>query len=257
MRIKERIWSLFGIDYNQRDSYKDTNDRGFLQRYNEMLAEDMDTHILPKVEQLIDRLLMPHRMDNKFIGHLEGSRGVNVVIDFSDNELRKVVLQIIIQVNRIKGTKLSYEVMLRLLGFDTVEVIEDFTIYSFDSPVTLDDEVRRLDSGGRCAPCTDYDINLTGAVPMTATLLSQIKTVIDYVEPINAKLRKIYYEGFDITDGGVVFFILDFELGGGDLSYILLGPADIAFSIVDGDLIATGSLAPDFSITDADIFQNI
>lgn len=238
-KIKEYIFSLFTAWDTREDVNKDSEKKGTLQRYNETLGEQWDDDILPLVNNLIDNTLVPKTMLPKFIPYLESMVGLDNIV--TDLDVRKALLQNIIRIYTVKGTKRSYEILFKLLGFDSVEIIEEDISFGFDSPVILDDPTRIFDNGSSCFRCGFYTLNLTGTAAFTSDLRSTIFKAIKLVEPIHARLLEVTYNGDSID------IITIFVAENGDLIYETVN--DIRLLLDErGDLFINGSSATKYSI---------
>jgi hypothetical protein len=200
-----KIWQYFGDYFHKNDSYKDAEGKGLLQRYNELIEEDIQSNIYPMMNSLLDNLLLASTMLDRFVGDLEYTVGLQ--LRFSDLiSLRKNILKYIFYFYKIKGTRRGYEVLLRWLGFESVVITEFWANGGLDSSVDLDDINRRFDSGGKCSGCSEYEIALTGSVAISPDLLRYIHNIVKFNEPINARLRRITYNGNDMSS--LFYFIL-------------------------------------------------
>jgi hypothetical protein len=228
------LWQYFPYFVRKNDSYKDTDGKGLFQRYNEIIEEDINVNIYPIMSSIIDNLLIASTMLDRFVADLESTVGVH--LRFSDLiSLRKNILKYIFYFYKIKGTKRGYEVLLRWLGFDTVEITEFYETGGLDSPNDFDDSIRRFDSGGKCNGCSEYQITLTGSLPITADLIRFVTNIVKFNEPINARLRKIIYNGREMDN---LFY---FTLQNGNLLFFDDSNYDFELSVdANGNLIVTG-----------------
>lgn len=219
--IKDKIFPLFGEWKALEDSYKDNFGKGIFENFNLVLGEDLDA-LVAKIDGYLTNLLFYRTIEEVRIPFFLEAEGCYINTNLYSNAQLRALMRSLKQLNNIRGTILSYEVMFRWLGFETVQVIEDFNIYTFDSPLTLDSDIRpTFDTGDKCKGCIRYDLVLTGNVPLTPLLYDQIKDVLAYLEPIDAKLRKITYNGFDITNGQFLFFHINSD---GRLIFTTLNP---------------------------------
>jgi hypothetical protein len=116
----------------------------------------------------------------------------------SEYPMMRKILRFLIGLYKIKGTVNGYKVLFRMIGIDGEITITEYSMNTgFDSSITLDDPIRRLDSYS--ATCSPYSIVLTGIQPMTDELIAQISSVVVWNEPINAKLISLTYNGSTIT----------------------------------------------------------
>lgn len=212
--LEEKIFDFFGRHAKKNDTYKDANGKGIWQRYNEGLAADYDEQVGPLLNNYVDNLLVPAKAAPRFIPYLEQLFGGLVKI-FDDIYYRRKVLAFATRIFQIKGTKLSYEVLLKLAGFTSVNIIEDFTGTGFDSPYTLDDSERRFDQSG-CPSCTNYSIELDGDyVELTQELKEVVYSIVRFVEPINARLTSVTYKGNEVVEKIITVNVDEY----GNLSY--------------------------------------
>lgn len=230
--LKDKIFGFFGRDIKKRDSYKDSEGKGFLQRYNEVMGEEYDTYYGVYLDNLVDYTLVPKTVLDKFIPYLEQMFGG---LQFSGTTLatrRKIVSYALVLYN-IKGTKKSYDLIYRLLGFDSVTIVEHIDEYSFDSPVTFDDFYRRFDS--KCPACSAYTINVYGDLTLDDDLHKMIFRAAELCEPINATLRAVFYNGTLLISDDLPSIFIDVN---GDLQYENVAAPEIEFELtLDGDLL--------------------
>lgn len=231
--LQDIIFKLFGSFEKREDSYKDEAGRGLNERVNRTLGQDFDENTTPFLNELIDRTLVPADVLARFIPYLEEMMGVGQ--PFTDEiAIRRKLLRFITRITAIKGTARSFDVLFKLLGFTSVTLIEHAATFGFNSAVTWDDPVRRLNSG--CPSCTDYSLELTGTMPLTAELRDTIGVVVKFCQPINARLRAILYNGDPVETEALWVLIQQ-----ADLFYDnSLSPADVMFMDAKGDLYIEG-----------------
>jgi hypothetical protein len=190
--LKPRIFQYFGVNSKVKDTFKDVNGKGINERYQECLGEGYDDELQDLLDNFIDRTIVPAEILSRLIPYMEYNLGNPVVVS-NDVSMRRKMIQFAHRIYNIKSTKLSYEILLRMLGFDTV-VIQEFTITSgFDSDLTFDDPSRTFDQGNRA--CNYYSVLLTGAISISPQINEAIFRILDYLEPINADLREVLYNG--------------------------------------------------------------
>lgn len=208
--LKERVFGFFGVAAKVNDTYPDVNGKGIWERYNEAMGEGYDDELSDLIDLFQENTLIPRSMLSKLIPTYEKMVGDPVRV-LDTIQMRRRVLKFIHSIYNIKGTALSYEVMLKMLGFDTVVVNEYTIVGGFDSDVTLDDPDRRFDESANKV-CSYYSIELTGVIAMDPPVFDAIFRIIDFLEPINAHLRKVIYNGDDITPDERIFdFSYDFS----------------------------------------------
>lgn len=249
--LKPIIFKLYGYAEKVYDSYKNPSfdNKGIFERYNESVAEDFDENIAPLINQFVDNTMQPSTAFFKFIPYLENMLGMNLVI-YSEENRRRKYLSIINKLYDIKGTIPAYVIMLKWQGFSNVYIVEHEKASGFDSPVTFDDSRRRFDSGN-CQGCNEYSIQLEGNVVADSEILDRIYKIIEFNEPINAKLRSLTLNGDFIVQQVITVYISDGTDGNqaGDLIYnndqdptLTLRIADASDAPIyqEGDLIIGG-----------------
>lgn len=204
-KLKTRLFEYFGRDAKVRDTFKDVNGKGISERYHEALGEGYDDDVSDLLDNFIDRTIVPKEMVSQLIPLMEWMLGSPVVVTDAV-AMRRRIIQFAQQIYNIKSTALSYEILLRMLGFDTV-TIQEFVITSgFDSDVTLDDEARVFD--GADSNCSEYSVLLTGSITVTDAVNEAVFRIIEFLEPVNADLREVLYNGAPIepvSDGIGIF----------------------------------------------------
>lgn len=209
MIFKDKIFEFFG-HWKLYDSNKDVQGKGTMERFNEVVGEDIDDELLPYLDYLILRNIVPETADESRLANLE--RNVNLDLYFGSSlTARRRVRKHIHFFNQIRGTVRAYHLMFKLIGFD-IEITEEWMEYSFDSPVTFDDPIRRFDMG--CGGCSAYRIDILGdywddvneVTTITQEQLDAFRSIIIYNQPINATL-----DGLFIDKLGAAYQILSYD----------------------------------------------
>lgn len=240
MNLKDTIFSYFGQYQVVSDINKDTDGKGTLQRYNESVGAEYDEYLAPLQEELLDNNLVPSTAYVQYLPYLTDRVGSTLFMG-SDDASKRRVLKYIHRWYSIKGTIRAYQLQLGMLGF-TVDIVENFSRYTFDSPTTFDDPVRRFDMS--CRTCGDYYINLTGTVIITPEIVEAIFSIIKFNEPIHAHLKGVTYNG-----GYLVQVIISVTLDtNGDLVYGNTYDPSLILTLVGGDLVVNGNMASHYSI---------
>lgn len=196
MLLKDKIFDFFGLQAKVDDINKDVNNKGFNQRFQELLAFDLDENELDLINKFMDNLVNPYTLLEQYIIYRENMIGAELPIS-SDIYFRRKIIPLYFRLYDIKGSIPAYIQMFRMIGFDTVDIIEGTASNGLDhDTLTLDSDERRLDSTG--AVSGYYEVHLTGTMPITDNLKQFIYNVIEINEPINAELRRILYNGTDI-----------------------------------------------------------
>ena len=248
-RFKPIIFDkYFGRADKASDPNKDVNSKGTNERFQEILANDWDEELLPLVDNILDNTLVPETMLEKFIPYIEQMLGIDSLVD--DMSIRRKIIQNIMAIYKVKGTLRSYEILFKLLGFNSVTIEEIEFQQGFDSPVTFD-AVTRVFDDSPCQTCSQYDLILTGAMPLTTKLLDLINRAVLLVEPINAKRRKIIYNLAEVENFSI------FVASNGDLIFDPLLQTVTDFnSINDGDLEVTGNQSNSFTTDNGNLLQD-
>jgi len=195
--LKEKIFPFFGVDAKRRDTFKDINGKGISERYQEALGDGYDDEVSDLVDNLLDNILVPKTMKATHIHLMEWMLGGIVRVN-GTTAMRRKIIGFAHTIYNIKGTAKSYEVLLRLLGFATVTIEELVEVGTFDSDTTFDDEFRTFDSDPGCG-CAKYNVLLTGGVSVSDEMIIAIYRIINFLEPINATLGHVYYNGSEIS----------------------------------------------------------
>lgn len=194
--LQNIIFNLFGLTAKNDDKFKDGNNKGLSQRYNELLASDLDENELDLINYFIENLVDPFTIEEKYLAYEEGKIGLHLSI-YTDNYFRRKIIPLMYSLYNIKGTLTAYEQFFFMLGFDSVLIIEGTASNGFDHPtLTFDSTERKFDSRGALSGF--YSITLTGSMSITNSLKQVIYNVIELNEPIWATLRSITYNGTDI-----------------------------------------------------------
>lgn len=245
INLRERLFTLFGKPEKLADQHKDAQGRGLKERFIRVLGAEYDESVLPLVENFLANVIDPETALAKFVPYLETQMGVNYQIS-DELVIRRKLIAWSSRITRIKGTKRSFEILLKLMGFLTVEIIEHFPQSGFDSPITLDDDERVFDGG--CSGCVDYSLLLTGTLTMSDEVKAWIRSVVVYCEPINGRLREILYNGTPLVYGYIIAWINE----EGDLRYDNTAAPRTFLQILDnGDLQIFGEGAGFYKVTTA------
>lgn len=200
MLFIDKLFDYFGAYDKRSDLNKDVNGRGIWERYNRAIGKSIDNECVTLIDNLMKNIYDPDTCFSRYVQYLESMLGYNK--DLNTLYLspaipaRRRMLKKILRLYQIKGTKRAYTLLFGMLGFG-VTLVENFNDYSFDSPVTFDDPVRRFDM--KCDTCSTYVINLTGGGPMTPELLQAVLSIIEFNQPINARLTGLNYNGINIV----------------------------------------------------------
>lgn len=211
--IKDIIFKLFGNFDKEVDNNKNAEGEGTLERFNLVLGGDFDDSIYPKISYLIENVLTPFSCFERYLPFLEKSAGNHVLFFSSNPETRRKIQKYLLRFYTIKGTIKGYKLLFNLLGFDA-EITESWQEFTFDSPITFDNEERRFDM--QCRGCSKYCINLIRSYGIpgepTEEEIQAIKNIIAFNEPINARLDCITFDEapIDLGDYSYEDFNIDY-----------------------------------------------
>lgn len=116
-KLKDIIFSKYPRKMQVEDSYKDYSNRGLLQRYNEMVAEDGDENEIGSIVDFIENVIDPDTLYERLLFYKEMDCGVTTNF-LSSVEFRRKFIHYVEYILKIKGTIPSYEMCYRLMGFD-------------------------------------------------------------------------------------------------------------------------------------------
>lgn len=209
MDFKKFIWDLFPLYFYKYDTYKDHEGKGVLQRYVKTFGAEIDEEVITYLDESHENYYLNNiealKIKEKLIPIIQYLLGSPPSI-LEGEDYRKI-LQYIVPIYTIKGTRLSYKLFINLLGFE-VEIIEhepgefvgeigeQLLTYDFD-PELFYDEGNLYDSNigeteTLCVYCSDYTLLLKSLGPsLTEEVIDKIKEIIVFIEPINAVLREI------------------------------------------------------------------
>jgi len=249
--LKDIIFKLFGRRYKRTDSNKDAFGKGTYERYHESIGEDFDENELLLIDNLVANLVDPQTAFDRFIPSLEQMVGMDLPLLGDDIDKRRKLIQFANSLYNLKGTPRLIRIMIKWLGFDTVDIQEFFNNSSFDSDTTFDSNSRPT-FDNFCDPCFDYSIFLTGTVVIDQGILQSIFNMLKFNEPINGTLRTVVYNGdflvqeiisVEVLPNGDLQYDNEFDPG---LVLRIAGPGDPDGD--EGDLIIEGPNAANYSI---------
>jgi hypothetical protein len=132
------LWDLFPSYYTDKDSYKNENGKGLLERFIRAHGEELDEKIVPAIANFLD-VLNPETENSKYIPHIAYQLGSPSNI-FNTPSKYKDLLNKVIGIYKRKGTKQSYEDAFRLVGIKPILIM-------ILSPRTVMDIGLKMDTG--------------------------------------------------------------------------------------------------------------
>lgn len=177
--------------FKDNDSFKDSFNEGLLERYLKIPGGELDDEVVPYIKDFLDIIDIVN-CDEKFLPLIGSILGYPPAIDGNNNTYRKI-LSYAVAIYKIKGTKKSFEILFNMLGMDIVitELVPKKKI-TYDMDAVLYDETHLYDS--ECDHCGIYNIEYTfqpGFGPISPTILIYINNIINWLQPINAKIGTI------------------------------------------------------------------
>jgi len=179
----------------QEDSYKDEQGNGLLVRFLGIFEDELDEEVITYIENYLD-IFDPLTCDAKFLGHLAYQLG-NPPNLFRDEDKYRKLLTYIPYINQIKGSKESYRILFRLLGYDEISFYEAFADGNYrDEGLKRDANVKRDEPTPWVTPYTIYVV--TEEIPEED--MEIMLAIVDFLEPVNATLVEILIaESLDFT----------------------------------------------------------
>lgn len=181
--------------YIEKDSYKDINGKGLLERYLEVFTGYIDKELYEPINNYLE-IVDASICDEKYLNHLSDVLG-NPPDIFRDEQQYRNLLSYIVSVYKIKGTKDAYELFFSIIGF-RIEIEEDQPdpeTYIYDTTL-LYDNLETYDRN-QCENCSSYSIKFYPQVGDGTVLnisdVVLLQAAIDFNEPINANLTAFSY----------------------------------------------------------------
>lgn len=168
--------------FHINDTYKDENDEGLLERYLSIFGEELDTVVLPLIENFIkiknpiesqdflNEIVDPTNVDHgKFLDHIAYAFG-NPPDPTEEDDLYRKILSFVISLNKIRGTHKAISVWGNLLGL-TLRIIEIDPVqikydsgYQYDSELTTEISAEQIVYDTECPTCSDFYLVVEGAI---------------------------------------------------------------------------------------------
>ena len=197
--IKNIIWGFWGSWWQKKDTYQDSQGKGIWQRYNELWAEAED-EAEQKIRFFIERVHLPENyggmvgMPEELLAYRETEKGLFTPLIETSRQRRKI-LRYLHRLHANRGTIRNYIFLFGLLGLD-VQVIELISSGRFD---TGKFDTGRFDE--YAAVTGEYDLLLSSSPVMTITpaIWKAINRIIEYNNPIYARVRRILYNGLPVV----------------------------------------------------------
>lgn len=233
--------------YREQDSFKDQDNKGFLERFLEIFGQELDDYTVASITEL-QNLANPLILgDAKFLEYYSFKAGDLDVSSIGINEATyRNLLTYALSIYKVKGTLKSYKAILGIIG------ITDVVLNAYEEVTNRYDQGLLYDSGvlydeALCLTCFRYDIVLEGTQPITGQLYNSIKALVRLVEPIYAKLEIITYNQIELAEAPITIEIDE----QGNLIYDNTNDPDLILTLsADGDLLISGANAALYFVDD-------
>ena len=196
MNYEGKIFEFFGHADKWNDTYKDANGKGTLERFNELIGEDIDDNIVPKVEAMVNAIYDPNNAESKFLTLIEKTLGIEIYS--GDDTMRRRLIKNIIKLYQIRGTERVFDILFRWIGIDSYTLTIRDENRGFDNDLeTLDSVNRTFDSA--LLNCASIVIELTGTAPMSPAFVQLVTSILNFNLPITVEVESITYNGITLT----------------------------------------------------------
>lgn len=199
-RFKDWVFNRFPTPYRDKDTYKDSQGKGLLERYLTNFGIEYDDEMVLFIHDFMDILnvnLTPEKF-LPFIGYTLGSPPT-LGLDVDGNNAQRKFLSYLVSLYKIKGTAQSYNLLFNLLGLEcTIILFPKNTNKKYDTLKIYDDPTNTIQFDLSCEPCQEYSINYWNKyddplVPtintIPSTIIDTLQSIICFVQPIDCKLK--------------------------------------------------------------------
>lgn len=255
-----------------RDSYKDIDGKGFVERFLRAFGDELDNSHSAKLEGIsklyepmaVLELLGESTFDSTF-DFTFGGPDINIP-QYLDNfaialgDIPRFLtndqdfarfLTYLLAIWKIKGTAKSYKALLTILGHSNLSITETLPfemIYDKVPPLLYDDPTVFYDLN--CSTCSDYQIILTTTIPLTGANYKPFWELIYLVEPIGAVLSKVTWQGTPVIHT-LIKITTD---GTGALVYNNPNDPGLVLEYINGDLVITSAVADRYFISNGQLY---
>ena len=200
MSFQSTIFALFGSAEKRLDTYKDSNNKGIMERFNECIGRDMDTMNVD-IDSMSARLNDADVADLFTLGLICESNGLNYELLYKGNNIdvvrriAKYSKSIVENRANVQGVKRITYIIMPFLDF--VNVTEDFPISGFDSPITFDNVRRRFDGSGGNA-CVELDFIFDSPIVLSEDENETLRRIAKFNTPLDCRINSISLNGVTI-----------------------------------------------------------
>lgn len=266
--FKDYLPGLLPNSIIDRDSYKDVDSKGFVERFLGAFGAELDSNQSARLEG-ISKLYEPLA-----ILELQGLSTFDPSFDFTfggpdinipqyldnfaialgdvprfltDDRNFARFLTYLISIWKVKGTKKSYKALLTVLGHINIAITETVpTEITYDAdPLVIYDDDPLILYDVNCATCSDYQIVITTAILLTGDEYRKMWELVYLIEPIGAHLSEIIWEGTSVIHTLIEITFDD----NGDLVYSNPDDLGLVLEYLNGDLVITSSMEDRYFIS--------
>lgn len=244
--IKEYVRRSLPDYLIESDSYKDIGGKGFVERYLEIFGDELDLEYVTKIENLVKQK-DPKLADATMLDLLASANGDLPNLSKDTAHYRNII-SFISAIWRIKGTIKSYQSGFYMLELYNTVITEEVPVeVMYDDDAIEYDEEPEWEYDTDCPTCSGYSISTEGGGPLTISLYRKMLAVVTLLQPINAILRSITYNGVLIE---TIFIGVEVD-GDGNLVYDNAADPELILSLSPtGDLIIDGPNASRYFLND-------
>lgn len=209
MSYKDTVFSLYGSYVSTQDSYHDAEGKGLFERFNEILGQDLDDEVITAIQGLLDEMIVPATMQEKFIALLMSQIGFTPVMNISREKKTKLLGMLRTLYDR-RGLENCQNTLLSFMGITSVEHVgkEVYTVRGLDSTLSLDSG-RTLDSTK--SSTFYYDFKLKGTEQLSESLIESIMSIIWFNLPYYVILMRVYYNDELVFVNGITKMYMEKE----------------------------------------------
>lgn len=185
--------------FKLQDSYKDAQDRGFLERFLEVFQEETESYIV--TSESLANVIFPDHTPETHLSLLAGLYG-NPPDSFQDLSYYRKILKLIPFINRHKGTILGVQRFFRVMDM-LIDFIEHPKPTHYYDHITFYDIGANYDSDQNV--CVEYSIEIHdfgGLVDPTSSVhLQNLDDILNYLLPVYMRKisQTIHHRVFDKT----------------------------------------------------------
>jgi len=206
--FKDWIYTIFPRFFRENDTDL-VNGKGLFERYVSVFGDELDQEMISSIQDLGD-LNIVLTTDAKYLAYLAWMCGNPPDLFYNTTWYRKFI-KYFTDIVKKKGTEEGYNLLFGLVGCSVTITEVSLAIHNYDVANAHHDSGLKYDM--ECPSCSQYDLEIhdpdgnldfitTSGINTSAYLL--LMAIIRFLEPINAKLRNLTYEGDPVADEWVL-----------------------------------------------------